>query len=223
MLLGGGGGWGVTTVFQGCKAYEWGSLTLGISHRDKYESSPSSCSTQHERGVSLTAPSFRASTPTAPPQFIAIAPEVCNTTTRTATSLRIQAERQGKNKEHRPISHNFTATTFAWICVVVHVHVVCKRVVLHETGETSFKTADEGNRRWLWIFTWWIWCKRWCGNSWWCIGKNMEEVSKEPEKSGVGQHAPVSTLSGRTFVSLLVGNERQGSFSIGVERAVRKL
>ena len=52
-----------------------------------------------------------------------------------------------------------------------------------------------------------------------------EEVSKEPEKcgTGVGKHAPVSTSPGRTFVSLLVGIERQGSFSIGVERAVRKL
>ena len=49
-----------------------------------------------------------------------------------------------------------------------------------------------------------------------------EEVLKEPEKSGVGQHAPVSTLPGWTFASLLVGIERQGSFSIGVSESCSK-
>ena len=164
-------------------------------------------------GVSLTAPSFRASTLTASPQFIAIGPEVCNTTTRTATSLRIQAERQGKNKEHRPISRNFTATNFAWVCVVVHVHEVCKRVVLHETGETSFKTADEGNQRWLWICTWWIWSKRWCGNSWWCMGKNMLRRCWRSRRSLVLGSMPQWLLcrAGRFWAYLLALKDKEAS------------
>ena len=84
---------------KGWKAQQWGSPTFRRPISGKYESLPSSCSTQHEVEGPLAAISFPASALTTSPQFVAIGPEVSNDTTHTATSLRIQTEQQRNEQE----------------------------------------------------------------------------------------------------------------------------
>ena len=79
-------------------------------NRDKYESSPSSCSTRHEVEGPLTAPSFPASALTTSQQFLADQkyPTLPPAQQRACESKQSSSE---TNNENRPSSHNFTLPT----------------------------------------------------------------------------------------------------------------
>ena len=81
------------------------------------------------RRALLAAPSFPVSALSKSSQLVAVGPEVSNTATRTARSLRVQTERQ-RNEQGKPsMLSQLHAANFARICIDVHVQVLRDRVV----------------------------------------------------------------------------------------------
>ena len=116
-------------VFQGWKAQQWGSPTLGSPNRDKYESSSSSCSTRHEVEGPQAAPSFSASAQTTVPHVRSHRTRSIQRYHPHCNELAIPDRATAKRTRKTSKLSQLHATNFARICIEVHVQVLRDRAV----------------------------------------------------------------------------------------------
>ena len=115
-------------MFQGWKAQQWGSPTLGSPNRNKYQSSPSSCRTRHEVDDPLRSlqpsrpqywpiPTVRSHRTSSIQRYHSYSNELANPNRATAKRTRnVQARTTSRYK-------------LCSICIDVHVQVLHDRVV----------------------------------------------------------------------------------------------